>query len=368
MVRIAIDAMTAEGGLELVVKGAKKALKNLDSDDEIILVGNQVLKDLIDTKDFSYVYAPDVFPMNKDPKTSRIKRTTSVMTAANLVKNGNADIFLSPGNTGASVVASVYNNRISKDIKNLPLAAIVPTRISGKDAIFLDVGGSYVDAEKGLEYNVQMLQHFAIMGNAFYKAKFNEIPRIGLCNVGEEAYKGPKEIKECAKLLEKSDLNYIGFVEGNDIMKGEVDVFVTNGYTGNFSLKSMEGTISTMSHIMKDGVLFSNLKDIKDVVGELNKNIELIKEKDIRGLIESFDFKIPKTIGAYSAKFWGMSRDVKRRLSPEEYGGAMLLGVEKPTVVMHGSATAKSMESAIYLAKEWSKLTPEINQEIKKYL
>jgi len=369
MVKIAIDAMGAEKGLEIIVNGAKKALEHLDKSDELILVGNYNLKKLI-SDEMNFVFAPDVFSMNDNPITElRKKKKSSIMIAANLVKNGNADILFSPGNTGASVVASVLKNRLDERFKNYPLATTIPTIIKNKYTILLDVGGSYPDVQKGLEYNTQVLFDFAIAGNAFYKSLFNNKPKIGLLNVGEESYKGPSEIKECAKALKNSNLNYIGFVEGNDIMTGDVDVIVCNGYTGNITLKAIEGTASTIKNVLKEGV--PDIRDFNKTIESIKTNFDFIRDNNIKGLIENLkkiDVKINKTIGSYLAIPWGVFKSLKNRLNYEKYGGAYLLGIEKPTVIGHGASSEKAIESAIYFTKNCYNLSKEINDNILKQL
>lgn len=326
MVRIAIDAMGAEGGLEVVVNGAKEAYQKYSSD--IILVGNkqELLKYNLDGIDIHN--ASEVIGMDEEPMPAvKNKRDSSIVRATKLVGGGDADILLSPGNTGATVAASaIFLKRLYKK-QRLAIATTIPND-KREFTVLLDSGASSSSKcdEKDLFY-------FALMGSSFYHYLFGkENPSIGLINVGKEEYKGPEEVKKANKLLENSNLNYVGFVEGNDIPFGKVDVAVCDGYVGNVLLKGYEGIANLIRATIK----------------------------------EAFSKSLLRKIGAGILKYGGAFDYIQNRFNQESYGGGFLLGLKKPVVIAHGSSSSRSIENAIYFAEKCAKACEQINPKLEE--
>ena len=313
MVKIAIDAMGAEGnekksGLEIVVKGASEA----NQDCEIILVGDeQELSQYNLDKRVSIHNASEIIGMEEEPNIAvKRKRDSSIVNATRLVKKGKADILLSPGNTGATVVAAGGLGRLDKKLKIPAIAITLPNR-NGEFTVLLDCGAYPECDEKGLFY-------FSLMGAAFYSCLFGkDYPSVGLINMGVEHYKGTEEVRKADEILREFFHNYTGFMEGNDIIEGKVDVAVCNGYVGNVALKICEGTAKAM----------------RERVREMGYN------KD--------DLAI-------------------KRMNHETYGGGVLLGFKKPVVIAHGSSSSDSIKNALEFACRCNSAFPEIRDRIIK--
>jgi glycerol-3-phosphate acyltransferase PlsX len=324
--RIAVDVMGGDLGPEQVIEGAIKAAKE---NIQIILVGK---KDIIDKSlkkhniknlPIFIQHADDVVEMDESPsKVIRNKKNSSMAVAFKLVKGGNAKAFISPGNTGAALG---YGITILKRIKNLqrPAIAVVFPTIKG-NIVLLDVGGN-VDCKA-----INLFQ-FALMGALYAKNILDyENPSVALLSNGEEETKGNDVIRKAAELLKKSSLNYVGFKEGKDIFKGEVNVFVCDGFVGNICLKLAESVGVTIWKIMK-------------------KEIE-----------HSFFSKI----GAFFMKK-SLSR-LKEQIDYTEYGSAPMLGLSEAAFICHGSSNATAIYNGIKNAMKFIK--SGYNEQLKKEL
>jgi len=237
---LAIDAMGGDGGPKPVVSGAARAVqKGLKTG--LLFFGDETkLRPLINKEETlasaKLIHTTDAVRMDDKPThVLRRGRETSMWKAIEAVKNGEAHGVVSGGNTGALMAVSRYQLRMLEGVDRPAITALWPTP-RGRSVV-LDVGAN-LDASE-----LQLIQ-FAVMGEAFFRALVGmENPSVGLLNVGSEELKGHETIRVAAKTLRESvpDLNFAGFVEGNDISKGTVDVVVTDGFSGNVALKSAEG-------------------------------------------------------------------------------------------------------------------------------
>ncbi len=259
------------------------------------------------------VEAPEVIGMGEPVATSvRRKKKSSLRIGCKLVDSGQADGFVSAGNTGAAMATAKMVLGMLPGVDRPALAALIPTK-SAKPTLLLDVGAN---AECKAEHLVQ----FAIMGDAYSRSVLGTIgPVVGLMSIGEEEAKGNDLTKEAFPLLrEMKSLNFVGNVEGRDVFSGAVDVIVTDGFTGNVMLKLSEGLTDAMLSMIK------------------------------RELTASAVTKA----GAMLAK--PAFRNIKKRLDYSEHGGAPLLGVRKIVVIGHGSSNARAIRNAIRSVKEFS--------------
>ncbi|MEQ1793374.1 MAG: phosphate acyltransferase PlsX [Nitrospira sp.] len=310
--KIALDAMGGDHGPAPCIEGAMQAAKELDV--EIILVGDEaVLKrecarlGATDAR-LSIRHAPQVVEMHESPAAvARKKRDSSIWIATELVKNGEASAVVSPGNTGASMVASFFVLGLTKGVERPAIATSLPT-LTG-EAIMLDVGAN-------VDCSAKHLEQFALMGNEYGKHLFRKPnPRVGLLSIGEEDSKGNEVTKEAFKLLKASSLNFIGNVEGREVYSGSADVVVCDGFIGNVALKISEGVAETIKKLL--------LKEISSSwLGRL----------------------------AYPL-IAGPLLNLKRKIDYAEFGGAPLLGVNGVTMICHGRSSAKAIKNALRRAK-----------------
>ncbi|MDH4127241.1 MAG: phosphate acyltransferase PlsX [Spirochaetota bacterium] len=323
--KIAVDVMSGENEPEVLIKGALQAVD--ESDVEIILVGDEgrIYSELKKHKDkgnqVSVVHSSEVILMNETPaKACRKKPDASVMVASQLVAKKKADGFFSPGNTGATITASLLNIKRVQGVSRPAIAIMVPT--AKGHTLLLDAGANVDSTPKNI---VQ----FAIMGDVFMKhiVGVNE-PKVALLNIGEEDKKGNELSLKAYELLKTVDFNFVGNIEGHDVYEGNVDVIVCDGFIGNIVLKLSEG--------------------LGDVM------MRLIKNEIIRNFSSRF--------GAFMAR--GAFRNVKNRLSAETYGGAPLLGINGCAIVGHGNTGAIATKNGIHTAVKMVKAN--INQLIKE--
>ena len=310
--KIALDAAGGDHGPAPCIEGAVQAAQELDV--EVILVGNETtLKqecDRLGCRDsrLSIRHASQVVEMHESPAAvARKKRDSSIWIATELVKNGEADAVVSPGNTGASMVASFFVLGLIKGVERPAIATSLPT-LTG-EAIMLDVGAN-------VDCTAKHLEQFALMGNEYGKHLFRKPePRVGLLSIGEEDGKGNEVTKEAFKILKASALNFIGNIEGRDVYSGAADVVVCDGFIGNVALKISEGVAETIKKLL-----------FKEISGSILARL------------------------AYPL-IAGPLRNLKRRIDYAEFGGAPLLGVNGITMICHGRSSAKAIKNAIKRAK-----------------
>lgn len=289
----AIHLLAKEKGLKLIIIGLQKIIDELD----LSLYSN-----------ISSVYAEDVIEMDDSPALAfKTKKKSSVHIGLNLVKEGKADAFVSAGNTGAVMAASMLILGRIPGVDRPAICTWFPT-VSGR-AMVLDLG-STVDAK------AQNLLQFAIMGHHYAKISLNiDNPRVGLLNIGEEVEKGNQLTQATFPLLKDSKLNFVGNVEGKDIFS-EADVVVCDGFLGNVVLKFGEGLM---------GFVFDKLK------AEIN---------------QSWLRKLAAWI--LKPAFYTL----KKLTDYEEYGGAPLLGIKGVSIIAHGKSNSKALKNAVLAAKK----------------
>lgn len=307
---IALDAMGGDHGSHIVVPAALSILAQHDQL-KIILVGERdvLVSQLRHNKAnvgerLIIQHASQRVEMNELPsQVLRNKKDSSMRVAINLVKEGIADACVSAGNTGALMATARYVLKTLPGVDRPAIISVLPT--SQGHTHMLDLGAN-VDCSA-----VQLFQ-FAVMGAVLVSA-IDDIarPRVGVLNIGEEEIKGNEQVKEVARLLTDSDINYIGFIEGDDIYAGTADVVVCDGFIGNVALKSSEGVARMIGHYMKQ---------------EFKRNL-LTK---IAGLIAR-----------------PVLRALQRRIDPRYYNGASFIGLQGIVIKSHGSADIFAFSCAI---------------------
>ncbi len=291
---------------------------------ELVIVGDEqaVLAPLAecglkDDRRVEFVHAPQVVEMHERPSAAlRGKRESSMRRAIDLVKSGDTAACISAGNTGALMAIARFVLKTLPGIDRPAICAVMPS--AKKTTHVLDLGAN-VDSSSA------ELFRFAVMGAVFAEAVDNRVnPSVALLNIGEEEIKGNDRVKHTALLLEQSSLNYAGYVEGNDIFAGKVDVVVCDGFVGNVALKASEGVARMLAEIAR----------------------------------EEFKRNWMTRLGALCA-MPGL-KALRNRADPRSYNGASLLGLRGTVVKSHGSADALSFAHAIEVAMvEAEKAVPE---------
>jgi glycerol-3-phosphate acyltransferase PlsX len=310
--KIALDAVGGDHGPVPCIEGALQAVR--ESDIEVVLVGDETMLKQecarlgCNDARLSIRHASQVVEMHESPAAMvRKKRDSSIWVATAMVKNGEADAVVSPGNTGASMVASFFVLGLTKGVERPAIATSLPT-VTG-EAIILDVGAN-------VDCSAKDLHQFAVMGNEYGRHLFGKPnPRVGLLSIGEEDGKGNEVTKEAFKLLKASPLNFIGNVEGREVYSGIADVVVCDGFIGNVALKISEGVAETISKLL-----------LTEISG-------------------SFFGRLAYPLIA------GPLKKLKRRIDYAEFGGAPLLGVNGITMICHGRSSAKAIKNAIHRAR-----------------
>lgn len=311
---IALDAMGGDFGPQVVVPAALAVLRD-DRDVRLVLVGDQGQIDaqLTDASTpiperLSVRHASEQVAMDELPSHAlRNKKDSSMRVAVNLVKEGVAAACVSAGNTGALMAVARFVLKTLPGIDRPAIITALPS-LEGHTHV-LDLGAN-VDLEAP-----QLLQ-FGVMGSVLASAVDNiERPRVGLLNIGQEEIKGNEQVKEAARLLSQSPLNYIGFVEGDDIYKGGADVVVCDGFVGNVMLKTTEGVAYMIAQYLREGFTTG-------LYGRFAGLFALPVLKKIRSMID-----------------------------PRQYNGASLLGLQGIVIKSHGAADAVAFANAIRIAR-----------------
>nr|WP_057875870.1 phosphate acyltransferase PlsX [Liquorilactobacillus aquaticus] len=300
--KIAVDAMGGDNAPQSVVAGVEHARDEFKDIDFLLFgVENEIRKFLKDETRITIIHTDEMIVMNDEPvKAIRRKKNSSMVLAAKAVKNQEADAVFSCGNTGALLAAGLLIVGRIKGISRPGLLSTLPV-IGGNNNEAFNLLDSGANAENKAEH----LYQYAILGK-YYAQNVRKIenPRIGLLNNGTEAHKGSKVTQETYKLLSNDpDINFVGNVESSSILNNVADVVVADGFTGNAVLKAIEGTASSIMHLMKDMFLNSGVKG---------------------------------KIGALLLKSSLM--ELKEKMNQSQYGGAVLLGVKAPVVKAHGSS------------------------------
>ena len=315
--RIAVDAMGGDYAPEEIVAGAIEASAELDID--ILLVGDRQQIDSLVKKhggresvQIEVVHAEDVITMKEEPLVGiRRKPKASINVAMNLVKQKKADAVVSAGHSGAAMAAALLRLGRLKGIERPAIGAVLPTIVPDKSVIVLDVGAN-------VDCKAKYLEQFALMGTIYSKYVLgNELPKVGLLNIGEESSKGNELALATHQLLsDNPQIPFIGNAEGRDVLSGEFDIIVCDGFVGNVILKFAEAIGEVMLQIMKEEL-----------------------PKGLRGKVGTALLK-PNLM------------NIKRRIDRAEHGGGLLFGVAGICIISHGSSRRGSMFNAIRLAKE----------------
>lgn len=312
--KIVVDAMGTDAYPTADVAGAVMAAREFR--DTVILTGdeNAIRQELgkhnTHGLKLEVVHASDIITMEDKPSiVGKSKPNSSMHVGMNLVKQGQADGFVTAGNTGAAhAIAMLYTLKRIQGVKRPALTAIFP--INKKPVIFLDVGAN-------ADSKPEWLAQFAIMGN-LYASKVLKLdrPQVGLLSNGEEEGKGNQLIQETSALLAHMSLNFIGNVEPKEVLHARADVVVSDGFTGNILIKTFEASTRYLGNIIRD---------------------------EIRGDVFS-------TLGGLLAR--RAFRRARRRIDTFEVGGAPLLGVNGVVIISHGSSTSAAVKNAIHQARK----------------
>lgn len=328
--RIAIDAMGSDRAPVVEVGGAIRAFDEFGYD--LVLVGDEGLirEELNKYGDkgskISVLHAPEKIEMHDPAALSvRRKRRSSIVMGLELLKKGEADAFVSAGNTGAVVCAATLSLRLLPHIERPGIAISMPTMIGS--SIIIDVGAN-------IDPKPMHLLQYGIMADAYVRyIMHKDNPKVGLLNVGEEESKGTDFVKEAYTLLDESKLDFVGNVEGREIYAGNVDIIICDGFVGNVILKVSESVVDTLVKLLK---------------------------KEIRA-------NIIATVGAaLAASAFG---ELKRKMDYAEYGGAPLLGVDGTCIISHGSSNHKAIKNAIKVAADFTSqgVNNHIVEELESY-
>jgi len=329
---IALDAMGGDYGPSVTVGASKMALNEIPGI-ELVLVGDQTQltaelqnNNLQQDNRISIHHASEVVDMGDLPVVAlKKKKDSSMRVAINLVKEGTVQACVSAGNTGALMATGKFVLKTIRGISRPAICTVLPG-IKGHTHM-LDLGANP-------DCTPEVLVEFALMGSILVQSVEGiEKPSVGLLNIGSEEVKGSESIKRASQLIGESGLNYYGFVEGDDVFKGTVNVLVTDGFTGNVSLKTGEGLAALVSHVLRS---------------EFERNW-LTR---LAGLC---------ALPVLSA--------LKRRLDPRRHNGASLLGLNGIVIKSHGSADIESFFHAIKIAAiEIEKKVPQrISAEMENY-
>ena len=304
--RIAIDAMGGDHAPGAVVSGVMDAVSQIN-DLHITLVGDESkIKPLLtNTTNVDIIHTEEIITGDDEPvRAVRRKKNASLVLMAKEVKEGRADACISAGNTGALMSAGLFVVGRIPGIDRPALSPTLPT-IDGKGFVLLDVGAN-------VEAKPQHLLQYAVMGSIYaMNVRGIEKPTIGLLNVGTEDGKGNELTKKAFQLMKEAPINFIGNVEARDILSGAADVVVTDGFSGNMVLKTIEGTAMTMFSMLKETFMLS------------------IKTKIAAGMVKN-DLK-----------------GLQSKLDYSEYGGAGLFGLASPVIKAHGSSNGRAFLNAI---------------------
>ncbi len=304
MLPLALDVMGGDNAPDVVIEGARRAKAELGA--PLILVGTEEVVGPLAIEGFEVEFASEVIEMHDDPASSvRTKRDSSLVRCAELVKEGRASSMISAGNTGATMASALLKMGRLPKVARPAIATVIPVPGSTPTVV--------IDSGANSEVQPQWLVQFGEMGSAYASELFGiASPRVGILSIGEEKGKGNDLVKEAWSLLDASpNINFIGNVEGRDVMSANVDVVVCDGFVGNIVLKTLEGAMRTLAKAIFEAL----------AAGENGSDV--------------VDLALPKLLPLLD------------ELNPDTYGGAMLLGVKGICVISHGSSSSTAIYNAI---------------------
>jgi glycerol-3-phosphate acyltransferase PlsX len=307
MLPIAVDALGGDRSPDEIVAGARDAVA---TGIPVVLVGPADLASRVDIGDLPLIAASEVIGMDEDPaKAVRRKKDSSLVVAAEAVRDGKASAMISAGNTGATMASALLRMGRIKGVSRPAVATPIPVPGS-TPTILLDAGANS-------DVQAEWLVQFAQMGAVYARHRFGmAAPRVGLLSIGEEAGKGDSLRKEVFPLLQvATGIDFIGNVEGRDIMTEDVDVIVTDGFTGNVVLKALEGGVRVVVKALLEAITADGYREHGEAL-------------------------LPALAPLYTS------------LDPDTYGGAVLLGVDGVCVISHGASGATAMLNGIKVADE----------------
>lgn len=309
MMKIAIDAMSGDFGSSIVVKAVKSFLTQFD-DTELYVCGKQEeLTELNGLKNVQIIDSRDVISMNDSIMTIRRKREASMYKAVNLCKDNVCEAVVSCGSTGGFYACAMFFLKRIEGVDKCGLLSTIPTK-NGKGVCMCDMGAN-------AENTASQLNDFAVMGSCYVEAvKGIKKPKVALLNIGAEEKKGNEMHIEAYQMLKNNPaINFVGNIEGREILEGEVDLIVTDGFSGNIALKTIEGSGKVMMEMLKE-VLMSNTRS---------------------------------KIAAVLAK--PALRILKNKMDSNQVGGAFLAGFENAIIKAHGSSNEIAFENAMKMAR-----------------
>lgn len=317
--KIGFDLMGSDAGPKNELEALRLLKQELTCD--LVVIGKGDYENEVKDLGYDFHLADEVVGMHEIPTVAvRQKKNSSLGILFTLLKNKEIDALVSAGNTGAIMGFSMIELGSIETISRPGLAITLPTELGY--SVMIDVGAN-------LKPKPEDFLNYGIMGSLFMKILFSkEKPRIAILNIGTESVKGDEIRQKAYQILKESNLNFIGNIEGNDIMKGFADVIVTDGFTGNVVLKFTEGIV---------GVLWQMLK-------------------------ETVDAAMRRKFGQFLVR--PAIKDLKAKFSYEKYGGGILLGVDGVVIISHGRSSAVALKNAIKLAKTCVEFN--IIEEIKK--
>lgn len=330
---IALDAMGGDHAPESVVEGAAVARERRPGVKFMMFGDEQKVRPLLDRNASlravtELFHTPEVIDSNLKPSLAlRQGRNSSMRLAINAVAKGEATSVVSAGNTGALMALAKFVLKTLPGIDRPAIASLLPTRVG--ESVMLDLGGN-------VECDAENLVQFALMGAIFCRAVLGlGNPTIGLLNIGTEELKGHDELRAAASILRERQLpgSFYGFIEGNDIPEGTVDVVVADGFSGNVALKTLEGTAQLMAFFTQ----------------------------------QAFRSSLLAQIGYIFAR--GAIRRLRMRIDPRRYNGAMFLGLQGICVKSHGSADRDGFANAIDVACDLvdRRFNERIGEELAKH-
>lgn len=329
--KVIVDAMGGDHAPQAIVEGCVLALREMP-DMQITLVGRkdailaELNKNETDVQRINIVDAAEVIDMAEPPvEAIRKKKDSSLVKGLELLRDGEGDVFITAGSTGATIAGATLIVKRLPGVKRPALAPMLPTKTGGK-ALLIDCGANS-------ECRPSYLAQFALMGSIYMeKVEGVKAPRVGLVNNGAEAEKGNELTKAAYKLIQKMPVNFVGNAEGRDLVSGDYDVLVCDGFTGNVILKYTEGLADALLSMLK---------------------------KELKATMRT---KIGAAVAMPAFKRF------KKQMDYTEYGGALLLGVRGGVVKAHGSSNAKAIKSTLRQAAGFigGDVVNVIKQEISK--
>jgi len=326
---VVLDVMGADSGPEEIIRGGLLAATSIPDSLDLVFIGREeAINAVLDTVDdkpgnITVQHAPTEVPMYTTATNGVRKRDSSIAIGLKLLRRKKAAAFVSPGNTGAVMASSLLTLGRIKGVVRPAIVGVFPTS-TGKPCVVLDVGAN-------ADCKPQHLSQFAVMGSVFSEVAFGvQKPRVGLLSIGEERSKGNELIFSAQELLKTSNINFVGNVEGRDILSGAIDVAVTDGFTGNILLKFAESITPMM---------------VKAVRHQIQTNIfsrmgTMLLLPFLRRMRAAFDYA--------------------------ENGGAPLLGTNGVVIICHGASNARAIHNAVKLAHSMART--HINERIHNEL